>query len=286
MTLRPALARLERGFKSWWAKAVEWCWERPQAAFARQTLLQWRSQKRRTREMLVEADTAVMAARLDTVDGDVQLSLQRPAFNDEIERLLKTPKRSPEEERRLFWLQRKVREIDDIVAMRGVSPATFGTRRLADFGAVGRRRFFAAPAALALGGVRPWMIWTGAVVLLLGALGIQTGRIDSLKADLREARADIAQAERNLASARTERDMLSERAQRADQQARDTAQNYEAERARRLRTDHELRRAQNAINAASTDAPNDYGFDSVRSDGTTEPGAPGAGGSAAAGNSR
>lgn len=286
MTLRPALARLERGFKRLWGKTVEWCWERPQAAFARQTLLQWRSQKRRTREMLAEADTAVMAARLDTVDGDAQVAIQRPAFNDEIERLLKTPKRTPEEERRLFWLQRKVREIDELVATRGVSPATFGVRRLAAFGAVGRRRFFAAPAVLALGGVRPWMIWTGAVVLLLGALGIQTGRVDSLKADLREARADIAQAERNLAGARTERDLLSERMQAADQQARTTAENLEAERTRRLRTDRELRRAQHAIDAASTDAPNDYGFDSVRSDGATEPGAPGAGGSAPAGNSR
>ena len=264
MTLRPALARLERVFKRLWDRAVaaatgarSYRYEGEQEAHA--------DQLRETRVSL-----ALMASATDEGEQVRMASDIEHGAESRLTVLLAKPRLTLEEKRERDAIQ-----------------AALATRRQAfDAPAATPRRFFAAPAALALGGVRPWMIWTGAVVLLLGALGIQTGRIDSLKADLREARADIAQAERNLASARTERDMLSERVQRADQQARDTAQNYEAERARRLRTDHELRRAQNAINAASTDAPNDYGFDSVRSDGATEPGSPGASGGPPAGNSR
>lgn len=269
MTLRPALARLERGFKRLWGKAVEWCWERPQAAFARQTLLQWRSQKRRTREMLAEADTAVMAARLDTVDGDAQVSIQRPAFNDEIERLLKTPKRTPEEERRLFWLQRKVREIDELVATRGVSPATFGARRLAEFGAVGRRRFFAAPAVLALGGVRPWMIWTGLVSVLALLLGFQSVRVGSLKVDLREAHEQTQAAEEAAQSWRERSEEYAQAVTDARQVAQQTADALDAERRARQRAAAADRRRQREIQDVLTNSPDAPSW-SLRDDGTSQ----------------
>lgn len=264
MTLRPALARLERGFKRLWGRAVAlatgarpYRYDGEQEAHA--------DQLRETRVSLA------MMASADAGNPD------QVRMASDIE---------DGAEQRLVVLLGKPRLSRAEKHERDAIQAAISARRQGFAAPTAPRRFFAAPAALALGGVRPWMIWTGAVVLLLGALGIQTGRIDSLKADLREARADIAQAERNLAGARTERDLLSDRMQAADQQARTTAENLEAERTRRLRTDRELRRAQNAINAASTDAPNDYGFNSVRSDGTTEPGAPGASGGTPAGNSR
>jgi hypothetical protein len=95
-----------------------------------------------------------------------------------------------------------------------------------------------------------------------------------------EARADLAQAARHLAAAQTERDLLAERAMAADAQSQATAANIEAERARRLRTERELRRVRDAMAQARADGPIDYGFGGVRDD---EPAAPtGAGDSAGA----
>jgi len=208
MILNPALARLERGFCIARAWLCEWCWERPNAAFNGLTLLAWRSQRRRTAEIMAEVGTAVRAAELDTVEGDSQVALQRPAFNDEIERLLLIPKRSREEERRLFWIQRKVREIDALVATRGASPETLSGRRLAQFGEVGQvgwvGRLMAALAPFA-----PYLLIGG---LLFSVTGWGTSIWNGWRAERMERQRDDAReaAEANARSAAAWRERAEE----------------------------------------------------------------------------
>jgi hypothetical protein len=233
MTLDLALARLGRGYRRLWALTVEWCWERPRAALAGQSLMAWRSQRRQTREWMAEAHTAVQAAELDTVEGDIQVSQQRPAFNAEIERLLLVPKRTMEEERRLLWLQRTVRRIDELVATRGASPETLGPQRLAAFGPVGVRGLMGGASPIA-GLLMSPAIWVAIAFTIPAAWGSVTSwRLNHAKADLRETR-------ENLQQAIEERDGWRER---ADQYAQAVADAREAARQSAAALDDERRRS-------------------------------------------
>lgn len=264
MTLRPALARLKRGFLRLWD------WTRAKVTGARS--YRYEGEKEAHAQQLRETEISLsLMANADPANPD-QVRMASDIEDGAEKRLTVLLGRA-----QLSLAEKRERDAIQLA---------ISQRRQGFAGAAAPRpRGFLGPLAAA-SVVQPWMLWTGAIVLLLGGLGIQTGRVDSLKADLREARAEIATAERNLAGARTERDLLREHAQAADQNALTTAQNLEAERTRRLRTDRELRRAQNAIDSASSDAPNDYGFDSLRSDGAASPGPTGPSGGAPAGNSR
>lgn len=124
----------------------------------------------------------------------------------------------------------------------------------------------ASPVAAIL--LSPWT-W---LVITLGLLGLQTGRIGNLKDDVRDLRADVAMAERHLAdAAETVRD-LSAQVNNANAAASQTAETIEAERARRLRAERDAARIRNEMAQARSGGPVDYGFGSVRNDGTAPTG--------------
>lgn len=92
-----------------------------------------------------------------------------------------------------------------------------------------------APAGLALGAVRPWMLWTGAIaaVGVWGAYNdVRAGRLEN---ERNEAQAEVETLEREVMSASAERDMLADAVRQADELSRATAANLEAERARSAR---------------------------------------------------
>lgn len=134
----------------------------------------------------------------------------------------------------------------------------------------------------------PWLgvllsPWTWLVVTL-GLLGLQTGRIGNLKDDVRDLRADLAMSERHLAdSTELVRDLTGQ-VNSANAAASQTAETIEAERARRLRAEREARRIRDAIAQARNGGDVDYGFGGVRNDGPPAPGAPS--GDASGGGSR
>jgi len=126
----------------------------------------------------------------------------------------------------------------------------------------------AASPALAIV-LSPWT-W---LVVSLGLLGLQTGRIGNLKDDVRDLRADIAMQERHLADASELVRELSTQVNSANAAASQTAQTIEAERARRLRAEREARRIRDAMDQARAGGGVDYGFGGVRDDGAATPGA-------------
>lgn len=123
------------------------------------------------------------------------------------------------------------------------------------------------------------------IAMGLAVIGIQTARLSNAKGDLKDARADLAMAERNLTAARTERDLLAEAVVQADQLSQQTAANIEEERRLRSRTETELRRIRRAMAEAGSDGPIDYGFGSVRDAGEPAPGS-NSGASTGSGNPR
>lgn len=134
-------------------------------------------------------------------------------------------------------------------------------------------RFLGAVAAHPVAALllSPWT-W---LVISLGLLGLQTGRIGNLQDDVRDARADLAMAERNAADLATTNQRLTEEVNNANRDASQSAANWQAERDRRLRAQQEARRIRDAMDQARTGEPVDYGFGSVRDDGAVPPSAPG-----------
>ena len=233
MTLRPALARLERGFKRLWDRAVaaatgarSYRYEGEQEAHA--------DQLRETRVSL-----ALMASATDEGEQVRMASDIEHGAESRLTVLLAKPRLTLEEKRERDAIQ-----------------AALATRRQAfDAPAATPRRFFAAPAALALGGVRPWMIWTGLVSVLALLLGFQSVRLESAKANLREARQTMEQAQ-------DERDAWRERATEyaaavtdARAVARQSADALEAERAAQARYAARERRRQREIQNVIADSP-------------------------------
>lgn len=126
-----------------------------------------------------------------------------------------------------------------------------------------------APASVAVGMVRPWMLWTGAIaaVGVWGAYNdVRAGRLEN---ERNEARATVESLEREVMATTAERDMLRDAAQQADAQSQQAAQTIEAERARRLRAEREARRIRNEMEQARAGGPVSYGFGGVRDDQST-----------------
>jgi hypothetical protein len=261
MTLAPLLARLERGF--------HWCVRKVKAA------VRWLYTKAvGARPYRFAGEEAAHADQLR--ETQVSLALMASAGADDPDQQRMATDIEDGMEKRLAVLLDKPllslaekRERDSIQAAlaakrRGDLPAHLVAREPA-----GPARFAALGA---VAGIRPWMIWTGAVVLLLGALGIQTGRIESAKADLREARAENRQLETEIMEANAVAQHFRDQALEADRLSQATAANIEAERARRLRAEREARSIRNAMEQARAGNAVDYGFGGVRDDGPATPG--------------
>lgn len=233
MTLRPALARLERVFKRLWDRAV--------AAATGARSYRYAGEQEAHADQLRETrvSLALMASATDEGEQVRMASDIEHGAESRLTVLLAKPRLTLEEKRERDAIQ-----------------AALATRRQAfDAPAATPRRFFAAPAALALGGVRPWMIWTGLVSVLALLLGFQSVRLESAKANLREARQTMEQAQ-------DERDAWRERATEyaaavtdARAVARQSADALEAERAAQARYAARERRRQREIQNVIADSP-------------------------------
>lgn len=184
-------------------------------------------------------------ARLSVLLGKPQLTLEEKRERDDIQRALQARRQSFD-------------AAPVLVAREGETrPSRF-------LGAVA-----AHPVAALL--LSPWT-W---LVISLGLLGLQTGRIGNLQDDVRDARADLAMSERNAADLATTNQRLTEEVNNANRDASASAANWQAERDRRLRAQQEARRIRDAVAQASAGNSVDYGFGSVRNDGSVSPNAPG-----------
>ena len=168
--------------------------------------------------------------------------------------LLSIPNRSTIEENELHMIRREMARID------GREEAPQPTTQVRGF--LGPL----APASLALGAVRPWMLWTGAIaaVGVWGAYNdVRAGRLEN---ERNEARATVESLEREVMEASAQRDALADAVASADAQSQQAAETIEAERARRLRAEREARRIRDAMDQARAGGNVDYGFGGVRDD--------------------
>jgi len=247
LTLRPALARLERGFKRLWGRAVAlatgarpYRYDGEQEAHA--------DQLRETRVSLA------MMASADAGNPD------QVRMASDIE---------DGAEQRLVVLLGKPRLSRAEKHERDAIQAAISTRRQGFVAPTAPRRFFAAPAALAIGGVRPWMIWTGLVSVLALLLGFQSVRVGSLKVDLREAHEQTQAAEEAAQSWRERSEEYAQAVTDARQVAQQTADALDAERRARQRAAAADRRRQREIQDVLTNSPDAPSW-SLRDDGTSQ----------------
>ena len=233
MTLRPALARLERGFKRLWGRAVAlatgarpYRYDGEQEAHA--------DQLRETRVSLA------MMASADAGNPD------QVRMASDIE---------DGAEQRLVVLLGKPRLSRAEKHERDAIQAAISARRQGFAAPAAPRRFFADPAVLALGGVRPWMIWTGLVSVLALLLGFQSVRLESAKANLREARQTMEQAQDEREAWRERASQYAAAVTDARAVARQSADALEAERAAQARAAARERRRQREIQNVIADSP-------------------------------
>lgn len=246
MTLRPALARLKRGFLRLWGRAVAWVRD---PLGKRRTVTEGHQVNAQETATMLGLMADANAAGADMTDEQRLLLIQAaPGMRAREAVLLGIPNRSLVEENELHMIRREMARMEGRTAP------------------VGPRRFFAAPALL--GGLQPWMIWTGAVVLLLGALGIQTGRLESAKANLREARAEAQQAHEAAESWRERTEQYAQAVTDARETARMSAEALTAEREARARAARAERRRQREIQDVLANSPEPPAW-SLRDDGTS-----------------
>lgn len=259
MTLRPALARFERGFRRMGAWALDPLQRRRRVTEGQEVTAQ------ETRTMLGLMAQANSAGAAMTDEQRLMMIQAAPGMRAREAVLLSIPNRSSVEENELHMIRREMAALEG----RDVQP----------------RRFLPALPAVAGFALRPWMLWAGAlaaVALWGGYNDVRAGRAENQRD---EALAELAGAERDLATATTERDLLAERSAAADAQTQRTAAGIEAERRLRLAAENELRRIRRAMAQAGSDGPIDYGFGGVRNNDAAAP-ASGDGSSSTAPNPR
>jgi hypothetical protein len=137
-----------------------------------------------------------------------------------------------------------------------------------------------APAGVAIGMVRPWMLWTGAIaaVGVWGAYNdVRAGRLEN---ERNEARATIGTLEREVMEASAVRDSLADAVREADELSRATAANLEAERARSARARAIEQRRTRELRQVDAGGPPPAWERSLRDDGLPETGPDHSGGAA------
>lgn len=132
----------------------------------------------------------------------------------------------------------------------------------------------ASPAMAVLSSPITW------IALGVAAFSVQTARLENAKGDLRDARADLAMAERHLAAQREVTDRLVEEVRAADLLSQQTAANLEAERARNRAAAERERRRQRALREVDTGGgPPDWERSLRNGDAVEGPAGSGSGGS-------
>lgn len=197
----------------------------------------------------IEGDAALRAAREDSGIGDVQVAIHRDAWTTQIARLEAVFNRTKQEELMLRQLRRNVRELDAALRARDAAPETIGNQRMSLFGAVGGAVGF---------GLRPWMLWSGALAASLSFGALQTVRLENAKGDLKETRRDLGEAVAERDGWKESAEQYQAATANAQAVARQNVAWLEAERRRAARAEAEERRRQREIQAILTgggDAP-------------------------------
>ena len=143
-------------------------------------------------------------------------------------------------------------------------------------------RGFLGPIGAVAGGWQVWAAGGVAVLALVGWGGWEHNRAKRYEAEASEANAALFAARDHLAAANVLNAELRETVTEANQSAGTSARTWEAERARRLVAERELRRIRNAMDQARAGGPVDYGIGGVRDAGPV-PAAPDSGASAGPG---
>ena len=243
MTLAPALARLERGFRRMWG----WCWARVNGARA----YRYEGEQEAHAEQLRETEVSLsLMATADAANPDqvrMASDIEHGAEN-RLAVLLGRPRLSLAEKR----------ERDAIQAALAARRQEFGPEpQLVRREQQWRPQGFLAATAL-VGGVRLWMIFGGLAALMGLGAGVQTWRLNHAKADLAEARSVAEQNAHAAAAWRERADEYRQGLVDAANVARQAADALEGERARQARAAARERRRQREIQdilAGGADAP-------------------------------
>ena len=232
MTLRPALARFERGFRRMGAWALDPLQRRRRVTEGQEVTAQ------ETRTMLGLMAQANAAGGAMTDEQRLMLIQAAPGMRAREAVLLSIPNRSSVEENELHMIRREMAALEG----RDVQP----------------RRLLPALPAVAGIAVRPWMLWAGALLISLTW---------GLYSDIRAGRAELQrdEAERLAVTNRERAEAWQERAENyrvalidAAQVARHAADALEAERERQARAAARERRRNREIQdvlSGSPDAP-------------------------------
>lgn len=240
MTLRPALARFERGFRRMGAWALDPLQRRRRVTEGQEVTAQ------ETRTMLGLMAQANSAGAAMTDEQRLMMIQAAPGMRAREAVLLSIPNRSSVEENELHMIRREMAALEG----RDVQP----------------RRFLPALPAVAGFALRPWMLWAGALLISLtwGLYSdIRAGRAE-LRADEAErlARTNYERAERWQSTANEYREALIDAANVANQ----AAIALEAERERQARAAARERRRNREIQDVIAGSPEPPAW-SLRDDG-------------------
>ena len=249
MTLRPALARFERGFRRMGAWALDPLQRRRRVTEGQEVTAQ------ETRTMLGLMAQANSAGAAMSDEQRLMLIQAAPGMRAREAVLLSIPNRSTVEENELHMIRREMAALEG----RDVQPRRFLPALPA-----------ASPVLAVLLSPYTWLVALGAFCVL------QMGLKERVENQRDEARRELSEARESLEASVA----LTERLQRdinaANRDSAQTAATIEAERARRLAAERQARRIRDEMARARAGAGSvDYGFGSVRDDGAVPPGAGG-----------
>lgn len=208
------------------------------------------AQARLADDAAIEGRTALYAIDKDTIEGDIQAATQRSAWAAQIKLLEQLSYRDRAKELLLAQLRRNVREIDDANSRRHPTPENIGFQRMAALGPVGG----GVGILGLLGGVRPWMLWSGALASVFAWSGIQTARLNHAKADLNEARDAVETLEQQRDDWKERATQYAQAVTDAREIATQNAQQLEAERRRQARAAETERRRQRELQGVLTNS--------------------------------
>ena len=208
----------------------------------------------------IEGQTTLAAVRMETPEGDIQVSYQMAAYAERVKMLEQQAQLDAKEELLLRQLRRNIAEVRRAEAMMHPTPENMGPQRMAQFGPIGQPRGFLSSLPLP-----PWAgILTSPAFWMVALFSIPAAfwAVQSMRLGHTEHQRDVAieQANANAtAAAQWEARAHAYEQATADAQAaaRTTAATLEAERARvaraRRREQERTRAIQEVI--AHGDAP-------------------------------
>lgn len=244
--MNTALARVRRGYARMWAWAKD-TWARFVARIQRrpQSTPGQIDQERETAVSLGLMAEAAAAGGEMSDEQAIFLSAAKTGMRNRIAVLMGIPHRSLAQERELVMIERELARVEGRDGSQPAAPAV--------------RSFMRAPAAAnpLMGLLASPVTWVALAFTVSAAWGsVQSWRLNNAKGDLRETRADLAAAIRDLNEVRAINDRLADVVREADEQSRQAAADLATERRRvnELRQ-RQRERAREAQQVLSTNQP-------------------------------